>query len=80
MQSEGKDISRDLDYHIAFAERRFLDTGIHRVVITTKGSYLVSPLDEKSLNSSGTILYRTDSRPKQPARMQCFAVYGGIPK
>ena len=74
---EGKDISRDLEYHIAFAERRFLATGIHRVVITTHGSYLVSPLDEKSLNSAGTILYRTDRRPKEPAQMQCFAVYTG---
>ena len=77
---EGKDISRDLGYHAAFAERRFLDTGIHQVVIETPGTYMVSPLDEKSLQSAGAILYRTDRRPHEPATMQCFAVHGGMPK
>ncbi len=73
-----KNIACDLGYHTAFAERRFLATGIHQVVIETPGSYLVSPLDEKSLKSAGAILYRTDQRPQEPAQMQCFAVYGGM--
>ena len=75
-----KDISRDLDYQIAFAERLFLATGIHQAVITSPGSYLVSPLDKNTLNSAGTILCRTDRRPEQPATMQCFAVYTGVAK
>ena len=75
-----KNIACDLYYHQSFADRRYLATGLHQVVIETPGCYLVSPLDEKSLKSAGAILYRTDSRHKEPARMQCFAVYGGIQK
>ena len=73
----GKDISQDLDLRITQAERRFLADGLHRAVITTPQCYMVTTV-ERAEKTIGDTLYRTDSRPKQPAQMQCFAVYGGM--
>ena len=74
---EGKDISRDLEYHIARADRNYLKDGIHRAVITTPGCYMVTTV-ERAEKTIGDTLYRTDRRPHEPAQMQCFAVYGGM--
>ena len=63
MQSEGKDISSDLEHHIARADRNYLKDGIHRAVITTPGCYMVTTVD-KAEKTMGATLYRTDSKPK----------------